>query len=108
MNEGRIKLLNKYILEEPNNPFNIYALAMEFYEEQPEKALELLEQLVEQFPNYVPTYFKITHLFWGLEEWNKANELFLKGIEHAQEQNEEKAIHELKSAYQNFLIDMDS
>ena len=107
MNPRRVELLNKYILEEPNNPFNRYALAMEYYEKQPEIAIEQLNLLLDQFPTYLPTYFKAAHLFWEYEEWNKANKVFLDGIELAKAQKDEKALHELKAAHQNFEIDRD-
>lgn len=105
MNASRIELLNKYILEEPNNPFNKYALAMEYYEWQPEVALDHLNQLIKQFPEYLPAYFKTAHLLWDFEEWDKANSIFTQGIALAEKQNDEKALHELKAAYQNFEID---
>lgn len=107
MSDSRIELLNKYILEEPDNPFNRYALAMEYYERQPEKATQLLDELLSDQPSYLPTYFKAAHLFWELEEWNRANDVFKKGIDLANQQKDEKAIKELSSAYQNFKIDMD-
>lgn len=107
MNASRIELLNKYILEEPNNPFNKYALAMEYYERQPKIALGYLNQLIDQFPEYLPAYFKTAHLLWDYEEWDRAKQVFKKGIELAVGQEDEKALHELKAAYQNFEIDLD-
>lgn len=107
MSDARIQMLRKFIADEPNNPFNIYALAMEFCERQPEQSLPLLVELLENHPEYLPTYFKAAHLYWELEEWEKANDIFIQGIELAKEQKDEKAIKELSSAYQNFEIDWD-
>jgi tetratricopeptide (TPR) repeat protein len=108
MSDARIQMLRKFIEDEPNNPFNTYALAIEFYERQPEQALTLLQQLLEEHPDYLPTYFKAAHLFWDLEEWNHAESIFEKGITLAESQQDEKAKKELKAAFQNFLIDMDT
>lgn len=107
MNADRIELLNKYILEEPNNPFNRHALAMEYYERQPEIALNHLNQLLDQFPEYLPSYFKAAHLLWDYEDWDKADQVFSNGIALAEKQKDQKALHELKAAYQNFEIDKD-
>lgn len=105
MNQERIALLEKYILEEPENPFNQYALAMEYYEEMPGEALKLLLKLSQNYGNYLPTYFKLAHLLWELELWNQAETAFEKGIALAVEQNDNKALSELRSAYQNFSFD---
>ncbi len=102
MNQERIQQLKSFIKEEPNDPFNHYALAMEYYNELPDKAMEVLEQLTRQHPDYLPTYFKLAHLFWEAEEWDEADETFQAGIALAEKQSDSKALTELKSAYQNF------
>ncbi len=105
MNSQRIVLLEKYILEEPDNPFNYYALAMEYYEYQPEQATIILAKLAEQHPDYLPTYFKLAHLHWEVEQWEQADIFFQKGIALAEELHDAKALQELKSAYQNFQFE---
>lgn len=107
MNRDRIKLLEKYIQEEPNNPFNSYALAMEYYESDPEKSAELLLELTMIHPEYLPTYFKAAHLLWEMENQQKTEELFKQGIQLAKQQNDSKALHELSSAYQNFQFEIE-
>ena len=105
MNEERILMLRKFIEEEPNNPFNTYALAMEYYDSNPERALEILMDLAKKSSSYLPTYFKLSHLLWEMEEWNLAEQMFLEGIKIAGEVDDIKALSELKSAYQNFLFE---
>ncbi len=105
MNLNRIRLLEKYILEEPDNSFNQYALAMEYYEGDEVKALTLLSELQNQNPTYLPTYFKLAHLLWENEKWEEAEIIFEKGIRLSKEQNDKKAYSELKVAYQNFLFE---
>ena len=107
MNQERIVLLEKFLKEEPNDPFNSYALAMEYYEEDPDKALQLLEGLRTKHQEYLPTFFKLAHLYWDMEEWGKAEEVFINGIKLAEEQEDNKALSELKSTYQNFLFEKD-
>ncbi|GAB4232422.1 MAG: hypothetical protein Tsb0034_05200 [Ekhidna sp.] len=107
MNDHRIALLQNYIAEEPDNPFNRYALAMEYYETQPEKSLSLLRSLLADHPEYLPTYFKAAHLLWETESWDEADEVFQKGIKLAKKQKDQKALQELKAAYLNFNFDRD-
>ncbi len=107
MNLQRISTLKQFIAEEPENPFNVYALAMEYYEECPSESLNLLRSLLEKKPEYLPTYFKAAHLMWDMELWAEADIIFAKGIQLAEIQNDQKALVELKSAYQNFQFDQD-
>ena len=107
MNADRIQLLEQYIQEEPENPFNRYALAMEYHDEAPNKALGLLEDLLQDHPDYLPTYFKAAHLLWEFERWEPADEIFQKGIALAKARQDQKALGELGSSYQNFLFERD-
>lgn len=107
MNAARIELLKKYIEEEPSNPFNKHALAMEYYEQAPDQALVLLRIILQEHANYLPSYFKAAHLLWEEELWEEADAIFKKGIIIAKEQDDQKALSELQSAYQNFQIDWD-
>ena len=107
MNDGRIALLKKYIEEEPENPFNAYALAMEYYDTEPASALRLLQDLLSTHPGYLPSYYKVAHLLWEEEKWDQAEGAFIKGIQLAKEYSDSKALSELESAYQNFQFDKD-
>lgn len=107
MNQERIRLLEEYIQAEPTNPFNKYALAMEYYEADSIKSLELLQSILREHPAYLPSYFKAAHLLWEEERWEEADNVFQKGIQLATDEGDEKALKELKSAYQNFQIDWD-
>lgn len=103
----RIQLLRTYILEEPENPFNYYALGLEIREKDPLEAAEMFDYVLGKFPNYLPVYFPSAHFFFELNELEKAKEIFEKGINLALAAKEEKALKELKNAYQNFLFETD-
>ena len=107
MNSDRISLLKQFIKEEPANPFNKYALAMEYYDSEPKDSLEILLSLLKDHPDYLPTYFKTAHLLWEEERWDEADNVFQKGIQIAEEQQDQKALQELKAAYLNFQFDRD-
>lgn len=102
MSQERIDLLKQFIKDEPENPFNRYALAMEYYEHDPVQSCDLLSLLSKSDPGYLPTYFKLAHLYWDAEEWDAANNIFKKGIALAIELDDQKALRELRSASQNF------
>jgi tetratricopeptide (TPR) repeat protein len=106
MNEQRIKQLEAFILEEPDEPFNYYALAMEYETVIPDRALSILENLVISHPAYLPSYYKLGHFYWEDDELQKALEVFEAGILLAENYNDAKTLSELKSAYQNLILEM--
>ncbi|GAB3714930.1 hypothetical protein GCM10027592_55090 [Spirosoma flavus] len=102
MNTGRIEQLMRYVEEEPGEPFNVYALAMEFMNGRPEQALVYFEKLLTEHPDYLPTYYHAAALYADLDERDKAAALYDKGIALAQAQNNLKTLQELKRAQQAF------
>ncbi|MCP4458124.1 MAG: tetratricopeptide repeat protein [Cytophagales bacterium] len=108
MNVDRIKLLEGYSSEEPGDPFNFYALAMEYLDEAPQKSRVLLNQLLVNHPNYLPSYYKAAHLQWDIfENLEDSKLIFEKGIVLAQKLNDEKVLGELKASYQNLIFEME-
>ena len=108
MRADRIQLLKSFIQEEPNDPFNKYALGMEYISDNLLEDGELFfSELLEKHPDYLPTYYQAAHLYWQLNETSKAESIFTTGIELAEKQQDLKAISELKSAYQNFLFEIE-
>ena len=107
MNESRIELLEKYIEEEPNDPFNYYALGNEYLATDPQKALDIFLRLIEKFPDYLPTYYQAAKLMEEFELEEKALEVYSSGMELAKIQGNHKTLNELNSAYQNLLFEME-
>lgn len=107
MNQQRIQLLDKYISEDPSDPFNYYGLAMEYQSELPEKALELMDFLHKNHPSYLPNYFQYGTLLSENSQEEKALAIFKEGIDLAIKQKNHKAEAELRSAHQNLLYELD-
>ena len=105
MNHSRLNQLLEFYKEEPNDPFNIYALATEYKSIDPEKALTYFELLIENHPNYVATYYHLAHLYLELEKDEEAKITFENGIEKATINNKNLMLRELKSAYDEFMMD---
>lgn len=96
MNTDRIKLLEKYIEEDPNEPFNRYALALELAHEEPTKATELLLHLIKEQPDYVPSYYQAAVLLLDHNRYEETRIILEKGVAIARKQNDRKAQAELK------------
>jgi hypothetical protein len=106
-NLERIELLKGYCKEEPGNPFNFYALALEYRESDKPAAAELFDFVLSNFPNYLPVYFPAAHFFYEEDDLLKAKQVFESGLALAYDLQDEKAKKELANAYQNFLFETD-
>jgi len=100
MNIERIRLLEKFIAEDPNEPFSRYALALEWGDEDPNKATELLLALLKDQPQYVPTYYQAGLLLLDQNRLEEAKIILEQGIKTARLQNEHKAASELKQLFE--------
>ena len=107
MNNERIQQLIQFVEEEPGEPFNVYALAMEYMNTRPEQARIYFDQLLAQHPDYLPTYYHAAALYTDLDERDKAADLYAKGIALAQAQHNQKTLQELQRAQQAFEDDED-
>lgn len=106
-NLDRLQLLRDFIEEEPENPFNYYALALELREKEPNEAVFLFDFILENHADYLPVYFPAAHFFAELNQIQKVKEIFEKGIALAELKKETKTLKELKNAFQNFLFEND-
>lgn len=102
MNNDRVQQLIRFVQEEPGDPFNVYALAMEFIAEQPQQARTYFDQLLSEHPDYLPTYYHAADLYAQADERDRAAELYEKGIALARAQNNPKTLLELQRAQQAF------
>jgi len=106
MNE-RIQQLIKFLEEEPEDEFIHYALALEYLKFDAAKAKAEFENLLAKHPTYLPTYYPAAHLFIELGKPAEAERLFVRGIELAKIQGNNKARMELQSAYMVFETERD-
>jgi tetratricopeptide (TPR) repeat protein len=97
MNVERIKLLEQFCEENPNDPFNLYALALEYQLDDTKKATLLFEKLLHDFPEYLPTYYQAVDFFGNQNEFARAIEIAKQGIEKAKLARENKTLGELRS-----------
>ena len=106
MNNTRIQILEQYTKEEPNDPFNWYALANEYITEDPQKSLAYFEKLLKDFPDYLGTYYQAGKLYFAFKDIEKSKAIFELGIQLALKQNNSKTLNELRGAL-NEILDED-
>ena len=104
---GRIQQLEAFAHEDPQDPFNLYALALEHAKSDRRKAIDIYNQLLKTHPDYVPTYYQLGKLHIEFSENERALEVFDKGIRITREQKDHKALRELQSARQELLSDLE-
>jgi Tfp pilus assembly protein PilF len=105
MTETRLTQLLQYFKDDPNDPFNIYALALEYLKTDVTRSKEFFDLLLLNHEDYVPAYYHAAKLYQSLDEKEKAIEVYEKGISIAKKHQEHKALRELQSAYDELIFE---
>jgi len=98
MSDSRLSQLQEFYDQDPSDPFNLYALALETSKTNPANAIVQFETLMTQHPDYLPTYYHAAKLYVRLERNEQAIDVYKKGIALAQQTGNTKTARELKSA----------
>ena len=100
MSINRIELLKEYMDDDPDDAFTLYALALEYLKEENFfEAKEFFSTLVNKHSDYLPVYYQFGKLYEKLNEKEKANELYLKGIYLAKKLKDQHTLNELQQAF---------
>jgi tetratricopeptide (TPR) repeat protein len=102
----RLEYLLQLHKEQPNDPFLVYGIALEYRKIDSGETPAYLELLLNSFPDYLATYYQAAEYFAEKGSYEKALEIYDKGIELATSLNEMKTLAELKNAKQNLEIDL--
>ncbi len=95
--EERIEKLKMMIEKDPNDLFSRYALALEYNGiNEPLTAIEILEELIRRDENYIPAYHQLGQLLGKMNRTQEAKKIYRKGVDLAQEQNDDKAGKEMR------------
>jgi len=103
MNDERIAQFLQFLKEEPNEPFNIYCLAIEYKNHAPETAMAYFNDLLKNHPQYLPTYYHAAELLINSGDIAKAEKVIIDGIELAISQDDQLALRELRNLKSNLL-----
>ena len=98
----RLEALKKFVEEEPDDPFNRYALALETLKSDSDKAYQLFEELIKGNAEYLPTYYPFAQLLVERKNSIRAEEIFKAGLEMARKQKDAKAVREIQTAWNDW------
>jgi predicted Zn-dependent protease len=95
----RLATFRSFIAKSPSDPFPRYGLAMEHKGlGQLAEAWTVFEELLTNFPDYVPTYLMAGGTLVALDRKAEAADTYRKGIEVAQRRGDQHAARELEAA----------
>jgi tetratricopeptide (TPR) repeat protein len=101
---SRLDQLLKFYEEDPSDPFNLYGLALEYLKNDVNKSKQMFDRLLNEFPDYIPTYYHAAKLYVELNEKENAIKIYKQGIERSSKLQDTKANRELKSAYEELTF----
>jgi tetratricopeptide (TPR) repeat protein len=100
----RLVQLEEFYREDPNDPFNLYALALEYQKINIEKSTELFNELLARHEDYIPAYYHAAQLYLSLNNTEHAIAILEKGIPKARAKNETKAANELQILLDELIL----
>ena len=107
MQTERIQQLKKFLESDPEDPFLLYALAMEYVKTDQQEARLYYQKLLNGHPDYVPTYYHAAALYASLNEAENAEATYKKGIEMARKAGDAHALRELQNAYTTWQFEQE-
>ncbi len=95
----RLETFRTFIAKSPTDPFPRYGLAMELKAQGGlTEAWGVFEDLITQFPEYVPSYLMAGGTLVALGRKDDAADIYRKGIEVATRRGDQHARRELEDA----------
>ena len=102
----RIATFKSFIARSPGDPFPRYGLAMEHKAQgNLAEAWTVFSDLLDGFPDYVPTYLRAGGTLVGLGRKDEAAAVYRRGIEAATRKQDPHARGELESALNEITPD---
>lgn len=104
MHHIRLQKLLSFLENEPGDPFLKYALATEYLNaNELDKALQYYEDLLNNHPDYVGTYYHAGKLYEQLDRKADAIAVYEKGMEVSRNARDMHAFSELQSVYNSAM-----
>jgi tetratricopeptide (TPR) repeat protein len=107
MKNQLLESLLSFYAEDPEDPFNIYALALAYLKTDVVQAGVYFDRLLTDYPEYLPTYYHAAEFFAQRQEVKRAAEIYEKGMALAAAQGQQKTQQELTRAYRSFLDELE-
>lgn len=102
----RLNQLKQFLQDDPDDPFNLYALALEYLKSDSKESKALFELLIEKHPEYLPTYYPYAQLLAEQKESEEAERVYLLGISMAKTKGEAKTLSEIQAAYNDWKYEI--
>jgi tetratricopeptide (TPR) repeat protein len=100
----RLEGLLEFYKKDPNDPFTVYVLALEYTSErQFDNAEKYFKILLDNHPDYVPGYLQFAQMKEKQDKIEEAKELYSRGIEAANKAGDKKSAKEME----DFLSDLE-
>jgi predicted Zn-dependent protease len=101
---SRLEQLQQMLLQEPNDEFLQYAIAIEYFSGgQVQEAISILERILSQNKNYLAGYYQLGKCFEAINKVDQAKRIYEQGVLIAKEQKQMKTLNELREAI--FLLE---
>ncbi len=94
---SRLETLQQYIKDDPQDPFNHYALALELLKTDPDQAYREFKLLISRSPDYLPTYYPFAKLLIERKETEEALKIFETAMRTARKLQDHKTLRELQA-----------
>lgn len=103
--KDRLVTLQKYYDEDPSDPFNAYALALELMKHDLERAREMFETVMREHPDYVPAYYHAGKAAEQAGDATRARAIFERGLDVCRKAQNLKTMREIQSAIDQLTDD---
>lgn len=99
MEKRKIDQLLDFLRETPHDLFLKYALALEHVKiNNFNTAILYMEEVLKADENYLPAYYQLGKIYENIQNKDRAINLYIKGMEVANNNNNKHAFSELKQA----------
>lgn len=99
MNHNRLELIEEMLEKNPDDTFLNYAAALEHKSDgEPKKAIKIFKKIIDQDPEYLPTYYQLGKLLEAEGKTDAAIDVYKKGSKLARKKHDLKAMGELSEA----------
>jgi tetratricopeptide (TPR) repeat protein len=96
MTQSRLESLKQLLVEDPNDSFTRYALALEYNSlGEPETAVSFLKEVIDRDATYLPAYHQLGQICARLNRTEEAKQIYRKGIELAKATGDAHAREEM-------------
>ncbi len=101
----RIEQLLNFLNTDPDDPFILFCLALEYEKNDIDQALFYYKKLLIEHESYTGTYYHAAKLLLCIGNREEAEEIYKKGLNITLKFGKIKNYQELQRAYNSFLND---